>query len=702
MVDALTDVGCEPRRSGDGYAARCPAHDDRNPSLSVGEGTDGEVLIHCHAGCSVEDIVAAVKLELVDLFPAKADDTRPSIAATYDYDDEDGILLFQVVRMFPKRFWQRRPDGNGDWVKGLGQTRRVLYRLREVLEAVADRRTIFVVEGEKDVDALVAVGEVATCNPMGAGKWRREHAEALSGAADIVIVADADESGRKHARQVAASLDGQVGRVRIVEAAHGKDAAEHLGAGLTVEDFKVVYDSEWDGGIRRAHVIPLIGVKRERVRWLWPGRLPEGKLVVLDGDPDVGKSVICLDLAARLTTASPMPDGYQPDHKCGVLVMTAEDGTADTVVPRLEAAEADMNRCFSFVAVTTVDEEGKLVEREPVLPLDADLLETKIIEHEVGLVIVDVLVAYLPSQTDTYRDQDIRRALRPLVGVAQRTGACIVCIRHLNKTPGGSAIYRGGGSIGIIAGVRVGLLAGHDPDDPGLRVLAVQKGNLRVKPDSLAYRIIEDETRECAKIAWEGVSERHADELVVAPRTPEERTALDEACQFLRSLLGDGDVDANVVMSSARKAAVSDMTLRRAKAQMHVESVKIGKPGDKSQRWVWRLPLPKVVTPPVLEHASAFGNDDHLRGSGTPNPPKVITKSKGNDHLPEQDDHLRASRAEQPPKMITDPEDDRMFRYREPDHLPDLPEPSPLSQRPNQDDEMGQRDSGESPPEGPY
>ena len=244
VLNALGDADCRPRRSGAGYSARCPAHEDSKPSLSVSEGEDGRVLLKCQAGCTVADVMAALGLSMADLFPPKGRDSAAEIVAVYDYADETGELVFQVVRYASKAFKQRRPDGAGGWLWNLKGVPRVLYRLPEVLEAVTRARTVFVAEGEKDVDALHAAGEVATCNPMGAGKWRAEHAQVLYGAAEVVVVADKDDTGCAHARVVADSLRGHVGKLLIVEAATGKDAADHLGAGRTVDELTVIYDSD--------------------------------------------------------------------------------------------------------------------------------------------------------------------------------------------------------------------------------------------------------------------------------------------------------------------------------------------------------------------------------------------------------------------------------------------------------------------------
>jgi putative DNA primase/helicase len=203
------------KRTGSGWEARCPTHEDRKASLSITEGDGGQILLHCHAGCATESIVAELGLTMADLFPDDGQAGRPEFVATYDYVDEAGVLLFQVLRRSDKQFRQRRPDGYGGWVWKLGSARRVLYRLPEVLAAIKAGRTIDVVEGEKDVHALEAVGEVATCNPMGAGpnKWRDSYSEALRGA-NAMIVQDRDDKGRKHAANIAASLTGIVGSPR--------------------------------------------------------------------------------------------------------------------------------------------------------------------------------------------------------------------------------------------------------------------------------------------------------------------------------------------------------------------------------------------------------------------------------------------------------------------------------------------------------
>src|ERR687890_334782 len=210
-------------------------------------------------------------------------------------------------------------------------------------------------------------------------------------------------------------------------------------------------------------------VEPEQVEWLWPGRLPLGKLSVLDGDPGLGKSVLTLDVAARVSAGLELPDG-QRCEPAGVVLLSAEDGLADTVRPRLDAAGADTQR---VVALSSVP-DGK-TERSLSIPEDLPALERAIRRVEASLVVVDPVMAFLSGNTNSHKDQDVRRALAPLAKLAERTGAAILIVRHLNKASGGETTHRGGGSIGIIGAARSGLVVAEDPEDPEWRGLFAHK-----------------------------------------------------------------------------------------------------------------------------------------------------------------------------------------------------------------------------------
>jgi hypothetical protein len=203
------------------WQAKCPAHGDNVPSLTVTTGADGRVLMNCHANCETKAIAAALGLQLRDLFAEESKPqpvSKPTIVAKYPYCDENGEVLFEAVRLQPKSFRQRRPDGKGGWVWNLDGVRIVPYRLPELLEA-DKQEPVFVVEGEKDVETLRQMGLVATTSPMGAGKWSKAEKaarEALRGRS-VVVLPDNDKPGRDHALEVAESLRGIATTVRVLQ-----------------------------------------------------------------------------------------------------------------------------------------------------------------------------------------------------------------------------------------------------------------------------------------------------------------------------------------------------------------------------------------------------------------------------------------------------------------------------------------------------
>lgn len=216
----------DAKRSGSGWAARCPAHEDHNPSLSISEGDDGRVLLHCHAGCSVEAVLSAIGLKASDLFSAGERPIRPAPQPVqYVYHDEHGKPVFRVVRGpvrdGKKTFWQETPDGKGGWTKGVSRVRKVLFRLPELL-AADPSAPVLIVEGEKDVLTAAGLGLVATTNPGGAGKWTAEsdaahrYSDALRGR-HVVIIPDNDLVGRRHALSVLAVLRKVCASVRRVD-----------------------------------------------------------------------------------------------------------------------------------------------------------------------------------------------------------------------------------------------------------------------------------------------------------------------------------------------------------------------------------------------------------------------------------------------------------------------------------------------------
>ena len=196
LRQALEDHGSQVR----GTSAQCPAHEDRQASLSIGQGRDG-ALVNCHAGCATDEVLEALGLSAADLFDEPREPRRDdAVIAVYAYTDERGAPLFFVERRAGKRFRQYHLTGGGK-VWNLRGVRRLPYRLPQLLGAARSGQAIYVAEGEKDVHALEAAGATATCNPMGAGKWRAEYARYFGGAGKVIVIADRDEPGRAARRR---------------------------------------------------------------------------------------------------------------------------------------------------------------------------------------------------------------------------------------------------------------------------------------------------------------------------------------------------------------------------------------------------------------------------------------------------------------------------------------------------------------------
>ena len=567
------------RKDGKGWKALCPAHDDRKPSLKVDEAEDGKVLLKCFAGCGTEDIIAAIGLKMSDLYPEpKQRPVDPGrVVATYDYRDASGKLLFQVCRTADKHFFQRRPDGKGGWITGLGDVKPVLYRLPEVLQAVQRGETVFIPEGEKDVDNLARLGLAATTAPMGAGKWRDYYSEHLKGA-NVVILPDNDEPGRKHAQQVAKSLQGKAKSIRLLELPgllEKGDISDWLAAGGTKEELLrlVAECPKWEPpGIVKPVIVRLAEVEPEEVAWLWHPYIPLGKLTILEGDPGVGKTWLALQLAAIVSRGGPFPgpDGVPQERRepANVVYLSAEDGLADTLRPRLDKAGADVSRVFALTGWENTDEETGEKKVGSVTLAALDVIEEALQRVKPALLVVDPLQAYLGAKVDMHRANEVRPILSGLASLAEKYKCAALCIRHLGKSQQDRAIYRGLGSIDFAAAARSILLVGQHPNDERKRVLAQSKSSLAAKGASIAFEIGED------GFFWCGISDVSAEALLVAPKNEGEKSAVDEAAEFLQEALLDGPRPAKEVINEAKSMGINEKSVRRA---MKAGKVVVGK-----------------------------------------------------------------------------------------------------------------------------
>jgi RecA-family ATPase len=315
---------------------------------------------------------------------------------------------------------------------------------------------------------------------------------------------------------------------------------------------------------RRIGAIP-----RRPLHWLWSGWLARGVLTLLDGDPGMGKSTLTAEWAARLSRGQPLavPVTGSTPNPTTVMIVSAEDDPARVLRPRLEAAKADLQR------VLIVDGIGP--EELPVqLPEHLPALVELIVKENVGLVIIDPLMAFLGRGVAASSDQQVRRALHRIKQAAEHTQCAFVIVRHLNKSSAMSALYRGGGSIGIIGACRVALVLGKDPVSDEGRVLAMNKNNLARKPPSVRFHL--EQSGGACVVAWDGECDWTADEILgkMSEQQAEALSRVAECADYLQRLFGGETVMARDLDTAGRAGGFTEITIRRARKKMGARASK--------------------------------------------------------------------------------------------------------------------------------
>lgn len=486
-LDELLDQLEGVKRGGNGYIARCPLHADREPSLTVTE-SDGKILWHCQAGCDQD----ALTEKILGLVPKTTEPQEPE--AVYRYVDAGGELIFESLRYKTargKRFLYRHPDPTDDtadedgWVWNMDDVPRTLYNLPKVIAAIAAAETVYVVEGEKDADSLNAIGKVATCNPMGAGKWRSEFSQFFVGyQGNVIVVADRDEPGRNHADAVRRSLEEIGAKVIVVQAKEGKDATDHLEAGHPVEDFKVLRTQR--RGIVTAH--DLAEHARERMEMtaddlpgyrIAPGTALDalvwrpGRMYAVGAYTGDGKTSLALQSLRALATAGKRV-GYisleMPEmdlmnklvaHKGVPLLYTEEPWRMRNEPAVSQAYEEAINEIEKWNVEIVFDHNAS-----------AESIRERTMDREYEVIFVDHL-----HRVDARERKHLEAQVRGITNIALELNVLVVVLCQFRKTQRGNGLatypkpslqdFRETSQIGDDASMA--LAVWRQRDDSGLR-----------------------------------------------------------------------------------------------------------------------------------------------------------------------------------------------------------------------------------------
>jgi len=562
------------RSEGRGFIADCPCPGHKTPAghLSITDAGD-RALVKCFNKHSYIEITQALGFNTLTYNEGNRhykDQLIPKeIKSVYQYK-KNGAVVFEIVRYEPKTFRARRPDGKGGYIWNLvDEEDRILYNLDELESCITSGETVYLPEGEKDADNLVNHGLVATTNPLGQGKedkWLESYTESLRHA-KVVILADDDDVGIKFAHYKARVLSGVAQSVKVIQFPDAHDVSDWFSLGHTAEELTQLAQNtpEWTPASEYADkLICLADVVPTEVSWFYKPYIARGKVNMLQGDPGNGKSTVAGALAAGGTRGASIGQTTLPVGN--VLLMSAEDGLSDTLVPRFIKLGADRNKLYAPKELFTLDEPGLLL-------LDGLIQYTKPI-----LVIIDPIVAYLDGKLDMHRANQVRQVMAQLAVLAEKYDAAILAIRHMAKTSISKAILGGIGSIDFTAAARSVIFAGYN-EDTQERALIHVKCNLAPLGESIGYQLVD------GSLLWTGKSE-----LTYQDCCTESGSAVEDAKAWLEQTLFSGAKEADFVYAEADKRGISRATLRRAKKALNVVTSNRGEPGKKGAgKWYWSL-----------------------------------------------------------------------------------------------------------------
>ena len=582
------------KSSGRGWVALCPAHSDTKQSLTINEGDDGRILVHCHAGCSVEDIVDKLGLTMRDLHPEATPNQAFSTRGTVDnfiaiYEYPGGV---QKCRRPDKSFAWRRPDGSGGWIWNRKGVHHTLYIRGDLSGSVC------VAEGEKDVDNLHRLGWNAASGADGAGpgKWRKEYTQQLKGLT-VAIFQDNDAVGKAYAAETAAALHGVAESVRVLDLSlvwpeipeHG-DISDVIAKFGDEKACDMIADlmartPEWQPNADDPFLScfrSLDEFEEQEARWLIPGWIPEGQITLLAADGGIGKTTLWVNLIAAISSGKRSildPTGHtRAAHR--VAFLTTEDSVRKKLKRKLREAGANEKNVISPDFMS--DKDGVLRG----LKFGSTEMERFIRYFRPALCVFDPVQGFVPPDINMGSRNAMRDCMAPLVSLGEETGTTFLVVCHSNKRKGAYGRDRIADSADLWDVSRSVIMAGNT-EDQGIRYLSNEKNNYARLQDTILFEITDGGQASATGTTWKRDREFTQESAARSAKAPKRDDCKEWVLQQLDA--AGGSMPSKELEAKAKEAGYSGITFRRAKGELkdtkQIKNFSTGSPKSGGKTW---------------------------------------------------------------------------------------------------------------------
>ena len=556
------------KKNGSAVSARCPAHDDKTNSLSVTQGKDGRILLHCFAGCRSEDIVSAMGLSMSDLYPEQKE--RSHREAEYIYTPTLKKVKYRKADGDKYCAWYHL-DGSS-WVNGRQGNQVPLYT-----GSVELCSSVFLVEGEKDVNSINKYGWPAVSLPDGANsKWQDEYSTVLQGR-DIVIIPDHDKAGMKYADFCAANLKDVARTVRLLDLKtiwpeiplHG-DVSDYLQA-VGDDGFATIMRSipqeEYTPSPTDPFLScfkPLEGFAEQEAAWIVPGWIPEGQITLICADGGIGKTTLWINLLSALSsgTGSIFDSEGITRPPARVAFLTSEDSVTKKLRRKIREAGADLNNIITVDV--SADKTGELRDFKFGSPKMAEFIRA----YKPKICVFDPLQAYVPADVNMGSRNAMRDCLAPLVSLGEEVGTGFLIINHSNKRKGAWGRDRVSDSADIWDIARSVIMCGV-ADDDDVRYISQEKNNYARRQETILFSITDQEQLERVGTTW-----KHDRDFVLDNSVTTSKPKTTECAEWITNYLFDhgGECLTADLDDAAKQAGHKAHTLRRAKEQLKADN----------------------------------------------------------------------------------------------------------------------------------